>query len=213
MIIIALEWHISLDAWAHACRAYRPRMPTHRSRYILPNYRRNHPECMFWCWQIASGTVFVVSAMRPRREWFPSIELCLYEPETVPSAVPLMHVAHGRSRSDVPVPKKLKTKSLGDTPNYSRNHPKCIFSGWQIASGTLFAIAATRPRHERLASNYVFTSPHVHSAVPPRTLRMEGQDQPCLFQRNWKPSLWGIRQITPRTTLNAFFAAGKLHLA
>ena len=82
---------------------------------------------MFWCWQIASGTVFVVSATRPRREWFPSIELCLYEPETVPSAVPLMHVAHGRSRSDVFVPKKLKTKSLGDTPNYTRNHPKCIF--------------------------------------------------------------------------------------
>ena len=60
---------------------------------------------------------------------------CLYvfTSPHVHSAVPPLHVVHGRSRSAVFVPKKLKTKS----PNYTRNHPKCICCGWQIASGTV----------------------------------------------------------------------------
>ena len=34
------------------------------------------PKSILWDWQIASGTVFVISATRPRREWFPSRTMC-----------------------------------------------------------------------------------------------------------------------------------------
>ena len=49
-----------------------------------PNYTRNHPKCIFWGWQIASGTVFVISATRPRPEWFPSRTMPLRAQDSSP---------------------------------------------------------------------------------------------------------------------------------
>ena len=42
------------------------------SSQITPGTTLNIPKCNFLGWQIASGTVFVISATRPRGEWFPS---------------------------------------------------------------------------------------------------------------------------------------------
>ena len=75
--VIQYQCTNGLDAWTRACRAYCPRVPTHRSRCIYGQI---------------SSTLPIEGQDQP----------CLFQ---------------------------LKTKSLGDTPNYTRNHPKCFFLG------------------------------------------------------------------------------------
>ena len=106
-------------------------------RCILINYTLDHPKYVFWGCQIASGTVFVFSATRPRCEWLPSrtLEPCPYEPEIVASAVPPMQVEHGRSRSAVLdrfCSKEIKTKHLFQRAHSS--HPSTALRSFHSAS-------------------------------------------------------------------------------
>ena len=120
--VIQYQCTNGLDAWTRACRAYCPRVPTHRSRCIYGQI---------------SSTLPIEGQDQP----------CLFQ---------------------------LKTKSLGDTPNYTRNHPKCFFlGGWEIASGTIFVISATRGRREwfpslHLAPSYVLWSSGVYCCLDSR---------------------------------------------